>query len=115
MAHQRCAVCHWEASRYGRRLEIHHIVGGAGRKDLPSGANFLLLCGRCHHAVHAKLPVLGELPKGSILAAKEEEDGSVDIDELASLRRRKALPYDKRSIPDAFLAERERRGGDPWP
>lgn len=96
-------------------MEIHHIVGGAGRKDLPSGANFVYLCSRCHHAVHATLPVLGELPKGAILTAKEEEDGSVDVAELAALRRRKALPYDQRSIPDAFLAERERRGGDPWP
>lgn len=96
-------------------MEIHHIVGGAGRKDLPSGGNFILLCGRCHHAVHARLPLLGEIPKGSVLWAKEEEDGEVDVTELANLRHRKALPYDKRAIPDTFLAERDRHGGDPWP
>lgn len=115
LMHQRCAVCHWPASRPGRHLELHHIVGGSGRKDLPCGSNWLCLCGRCHHAVHDRLPGYGELPKGAILQAKEDEDGAIDATKLASLKHRKALPYDQSPIPDQFLADRRRRGGDPWP
>jgi hypothetical protein len=115
LLHQRCAVCHWPAKRWGRRLELHHIVGGAGRKDLPDGANWLCLCGRCHTAVHDRIPKYGELPRGAILAAKAEEDGAVDVAKLAALKHRKALPYDQCPIPDQFLADRQRNGGDPWP
>ncbi len=55
------------------------------------------------------------MPKGAILQAKEDEDGAVDAAKLASLKHRKALPYDQSQIPDQFLADRRRRGGDPWP
>jgi hypothetical protein len=115
LLHRRCAVCHWPLERRGRWLELHHIIGGAGRKNLPCGSNYLTLCNRCHHAVHDRLADYGELPKGAILTAKEEEDGEVDVQKLAALRRRKALPYDPCPIPDQFLKERHRRGGDPWP
>ena len=115
LAHQRCAVCHWPAQRRGRWLELHHIIAGPGRKDLPGGESWIALCCRCHHAVHDRLPVYGELPKGAILAAKEAEDGKVDESKLAALKGRKALPYSKCEIPDRFLADRTRRGGDPWP
>lgn len=57
----------------------------------------------------------GPLPKGAILAAKLEEDGSVDVVLLASLRHRKSLPYDICPIPDTFLADRQKEGGSPWP
>lgn len=115
LLHNRCAVCHWPSSRPGRRLELHHIVGGSGRKNLPSGVNWICLCSRCHTAVHDRLPDYGELPKGAILTAKEDEDGAVDVAELAALKGRKALPYDQCPIPDQFLADRARKGGDPWP
>lgn len=115
LMHQRCAVCHWPASRRGRRLELHHIVGGSGRKDLPDGSNWICVCGRCHTAVHDRLPVYGELPRGAILTAKAEEDGPVDEQKLAALKGRRALPYDRCEIPDQFLADRGRKGGDPWP
>jgi hypothetical protein len=65
--------------------------------------------------VHDKIPQYGELPRGAILAAKAEEDGAVDVEKLASLKHRKALPYDRCEIPDQFLADRHRNGGDPWP
>lgn len=113
LLHDRCAVCHWPSLRKGRWMELHHIIGGAGRKDLFE--NWLALCNRCHHAVHNKLPDYGEIPKGSVLAAKLEEDGYVDVDKLASLRRRKALPYEIEPIPKKFLDDRRRHGGDPWP
>mgnify|MGYP003350021979 CR=1 FL=1 len=110
-----CAVCHWPADRPGRWMELHHIVGGAGRKDLPNGENWISLCNRCHTAVHDKHPEYGSLPRGAILTAKEESDGFVDVPRLAALKHRKALPYDKCAIPDQFLADRRRRGGKPWP
>lgn len=115
LLHDRCAVCHWPAVRPGRWLELHHIVGGVGRKDLPDGSNWIALCARCHHAVHNRLPEYGELPKGAVLSAKEEEDGHVDEGKLASLRRRKALPYEREPIPERFLRDRRQKGGNPWP
>jgi hypothetical protein len=111
--HTECAVCWWPADRRGRWLELHHIVGGAGRKDLPE--NWIALCNRCHHAVHNKLPEFGELPRGSVLEAKEEVDGYVDVAVLASLKRRAALPYEQCPIPTVFLDERARNGGEAWP
>ena len=113
LLHRRCAVCHWPDTKKGRRLELHHIVGGAGRKDLPNGENWLCLCDRCHRAVHDRVPEYGEIPKGAILTAKEEEDGFVDIELLASLKHRKALPYDKCDIPEKFLADRA-ENHKPW-
>ena len=106
LLHRRCAVCYWPDTKRGRRLELHHIVGGAGRKDLSDGTNWICLCDRCHRAVHDKVPEYGEIPKGAILEAKEQEDGFVDIDKLASLKHRKALPYDQCDIPEKFLADR---------
>jgi hypothetical protein len=113
MLHGRCAVCHWPIERRGRTLEIHHIVGGAGRIDIPE--NWLLACGRCHRAIHDKLPEYGELPKGAVLAAKFEEDGEFDPSILAALKHRKSLPYEPCPIPEKFLSDRRKRGGKPWP
>lgn len=116
LLHDRCAVCHWPARRWGRRLELHHLVGGPGRKDLPDGSNWLCICGRCHHALHhQRLPGHGDLTKGAILTAKIEEDGPIDLDRLAQLKRRKSLPYEPEPIPVEFLHDRLRKGGDPWP
>jgi hypothetical protein len=56
------------------------------------------------------------LPKGSLLTAKQEEDPeNYSPTEMAALKGRRALPYDKRAIPKQFLEDRQRRGGDPWP
>lgn len=115
LLHPRCAVCHWPVERKGRWLELHHIVGGSGRKNPADGSNWLAVCCRCHHAIHDRLPNYGELPKGAILTAKQEEDGFCDPAKLASLRGRKALPYEPCPIPEKFLKDRRRRGGDPWP
>lgn len=116
LAHPRCAICHWPSQRRGRWLELHHIISGPGRKDLPNGESWLALCNRCHHALHhQRLPGHEDLPRGAIITAKEEEDGPVDLAQLAALRRRKALPYDKCPVPPSFLSDRTRKGGDPWP
>lgn len=113
MLHGRCAVCYWPLGRRGRTMEIHHIVGGPGRKDIPE--NWLLTCSRCHFAIHNKLPEYGELPKGSVLAAKWEEDGFFDPSVLAALKHRKNLPYEPCPIPEKFLEDRRKNGGPPWP
>lgn len=115
LLHPYCAVCHWPSDRPGRWMELHHIVGGSGRKDLPGGENWIGLCSRCHHAVHNKLPEYGELPKGAVLTAKAEVDGHVDVQKLASLKGRKNLPYEPAPIPEPFLKDRRKRGGKPWP
>lgn len=115
LLHPRCAICHWPATRPGRRLELHHIMAGAGRKNLPDGSNFLALCSRCHHHLHHVTEDRGGLPPGAVLTAKAEEDGFCDTAKLASLKRRKALPYEPCVIPDAFLEDRRRNGGRPWP
>lgn len=115
LLHRRCAVCHWPAERNGRWLELHHIVGGPGRKNPPDGSNWVAVCARCHHHVHHVTEAKGGLPRGAILTAKEEEDGPVDTAQLAALKRRRALPYEREPIPEKFLRDRTRRGGDPWP
>lgn len=109
----RCAICHWPLDRRGRWIEVHHIVGGPGRKDIPE--NWLVTCSRCHHAIHNDLPEYGSIPKGAVLTAKWEEDGPFDPKILAALKHRKALPYEPCEIPDKFLADRHRKGGRPWP
>lgn len=116
LAHPRCAVCHWPAERRGRWLELHHLVSGPGRKDLPGGESWLALCNRCHHALHhQRIPGYSNLTRGAVLQAKEDEDGPVDAAQLAALKGRRALPYEREPIPAEFLADRTRRGGDPWP
>jgi hypothetical protein len=118
MLHPFCAICHWPAERYGRWMEVHHIMQGAGRKDLPDGLNWLNLCNRCHHAVHNNLIDYGTIPKGAVLTAKAEVDGPLseeDLSRLAALRRRKALPYEACPIPEKFVADRRQKGGKPWP
>lgn len=113
LLHERCAICHWPARRPGRWMELHHIVGGPGRKDY--AFNFLATCSRCHAAIHQKLPEYGEIPKGAVLSAKLEEDGECHPEKLAALKRRKGLPYDFEPIPKKFLEDRRRQGGKPWP
>jgi hypothetical protein len=113
LLHDRCAICHWPAARPGRWLELHHIIGGAGRKDY--AWNFLSCCARCHHYIHHVTTEKGGIPRGAVLAAKLEEDGEIELEKLAALRRRKNLPYEVEPIPQKFRDDRRKRGGDPWP
>lgn len=112
MLRGRCAVCHWQIDERGRWLEVHHIVGGPGRKDIPE--NWCLLCNRCHRAVHDNLADYPALRPGAILTAKFEEDGEFDTKVLAKLRRWANLPYEPEEIPEEYLAERH-GGGRAWP
>jgi len=113
LLHSRCAICHWPANRPGRWMELHHIVGGAGRKN--AAFNFLACCCRCHHAIHNSLPEYGTIPKGAVLSAKAEEDGTCQPEKLAGLTRKKNLSYEKEPIPRKFLDDRRKKGGSPWP
>ena len=115
LLHPYCAICHWPSNRPGRHMELHHIVAGPGRKDLPCGSNWISLCSRCHHAVHNTLPEYGTLPAGAVLTAKAEADGPVDVEKLAGLKRRKNLPYEPCEIPEKFLKDRRKQGGKSWP
>ena len=115
LLHRECAICWWPHNRPGRTLQLHHIVGGSGRKNPASGINWLCTCSRCHAAIHDRLPEYGEIPKGAVLLAKKEADGWVDEAGLAALKGRHALPYEICDIPKKFLDDRRRNGGDAWP
>lgn len=65
--------------------------------------------------MHDRLPGGIELTKGAILYAKILEDGDLDVEALAALRGKKHLGYDPEPIPEFFIQERLRQGGDPWP
>jgi hypothetical protein len=75
----------------------------------------VMLCSRCHRALHDKIAGHPEIPKGAILTAKKGEDGKVKPDQLAALQGKKALSYEPESIPEFYMNERTKRGGQPWP
>lgn len=108
-SHKRCAVCHWPDGR-GTPLEIHHIVGRKG-KDFNNHANLLVLCRDCHAGFHSGGGC--SLSLGHILSAKEEEDGTVDVAFLASLKGRVGLPEDPTPLPawvDASRIDNQTKG-----
>jgi hypothetical protein len=51
----------------GRRLEIHHVLGGAHRIDAPW--NLVRLCGNCHEWVHRR-PQAGKIMCWHILDSR---------------------------------------------
>jgi hypothetical protein len=99
---QFCAVCWSRAS-----LDIHHIVGGAGRKH--DRRNLLRLCRWCHEGLHAG--GRNNLDRGVCLTAKRDvDDAYYDPEFLASLRRKRHLGYDPEPYPDRALWFRQRNG-----
>jgi hypothetical protein len=107
--HRCCAVCWWPESDGRRGLEVHHLVGGAGRKhDI---RQYLRLCERCHGVYHsgkvyAKQP---DLNKGILLGVKQECDpDNYDPSFLASLKHKKHLGYDPEPLPEYYAEERLR-------
>lgn len=107
--HRSCAVCWWPESDGRRRLEIHHLVGGAGRKHVRQ--NLVSLCENCHAVLHSGSVVTGlpDLNKGILLTAKQESDPDYyDPTFLASLKHKKHLGYEPEPIPEAYLDERQR-------
>ena len=97
-----------------RRMEIHHLVGGRGRKH--DRRNLLSLCQNCHEVLHLgpKLTGLPDLNKGILLTCKQETDPEFyDPVFLASLLHKKWLGYDPEPVPEWYLQQRERNVG-PW-
>jgi hypothetical protein len=108
--HRCCSVCWWPESDGRRRLEVHHIVGGAGRKhDI---RNYLRLCDRDHHTLHSGNKLHPDLDNRILLGVKQECDpDNYDPEYLASLRHKKHLGYDPEPLPEYYLQERERNTG----
>ena len=107
--HRCCGVCWWPESDGRRRLEVHHLIGGAGRKhDI---RQYVRLCSRCHGILHSG-KVFGLAPDLNariLLAVKQECDpDNYDPEFLASLKHKKHLGYDPEQLPDYYLKERER-------
>lgn len=107
-SHDRCAVCHWRKYRPGRRMELHHIQGRRGKTPHdPRG--LIMLCDQCHYGFHSGGKKT--LDMSAILGAKEEEDGEVDLEYLAAMRRRKSLACDPGPVPGWAAKEREANDG----
>lgn len=110
--HRCCAVCWWPESDMRRRLEVHHLVGGAGRKhDI---RQYVRLCDRCHGVLHsgkifANVP---DLTAAILLSTKLESDPeNFDPEFLASLKHKKHLGYEPEPVPEYYLQERENNVG----
>ncbi len=85
--HSTCAVC-WSGWRaFDNWLEVHHIAGGAGRKDVVE--NLLTLCRGCHDEYHRGT----SLTPGMLLTAKRESDPEHYSEAvILQLLGRKSLP-----------------------
>lgn len=104
-----CAVCWWPESDMRRRMEIHHLIQGAGRVN--DRRCLLSLCSNCHTVHHSGSRVTGlpDITKGVLLGCKQESDPEYyDPAYLASLRRKKHLGYDPEPLPDAYKEARTR-------
>lgn len=110
--HRSCAVCWWPESDMRRRMEIHHLVQGAGRKH--DRRNLLSLCANCHSVFHSGSKVTGlpDLNKGILLACKRESDPEFyDPEFLASLRHKKHLGYEPEEPPECYVQQRQQNVG----
>jgi hypothetical protein len=104
-----CAVCWWPESDQRRRMEIHHLVGGRGRKH--DRRNLLSTCSNCHSVAHSGSTVTGlpDITKGMLLTAKQEADPEhYDPEFLASLLGKKHLGYDPEPLAEDYLSQRQR-------
>lgn len=106
--HRCCAVCWWPESDGRRRLEVHHLIGGPGRRH--DVRQYVRLCDRCHDVLHDGR-VAGNFPelyKGTLLHVKQECDpDNYDPEYLASLKHKKHLGYDPEPPHEWYLQERE--------
>ncbi len=108
-SHMSCAVCWWPEMDMRRRLEIHHLVQGAGRKH--DRRNLLSLCQNCHAVFHSGSKVTGlpDLNKGILLACKRESDPEFfDPQFLAGLRHKQHLGYEPEPLPPAYEEQRQK-------
>lgn len=98
LTHDRCAVCYSKGKAWNETLEIHHIIAGRhGGKDVHDPRGLILLCRSCHTGVHSGGGC--DLSLGHVLQAKQEEDGFVDVEFLAGLRKRAGLKEDPTPLP----------------
>jgi len=107
-SHDRCAVCWWRKFRPGRRLELHHIMHRRGANP-HDHRNLILLCADDHRGYHDGGK--RNLSMGQVLTAKQDEDGHVDVEFLASLRGQKALLASCECLPQWALDERKANDG----
>lgn len=110
--HRCCAVCYWPESDGRRGLEVHHIIGGAGRKH--DVRNYLRLCERCHGVLHSGKIYSGQpdLDRRILLGVKQECDpDNYDPAYLASLKHKKHLGYEPEPLPEYYIEERQRNVG----
>ena len=106
--HRCCAVCWWPESDGRRKLDVHHLVGGAGRKH--DARNYLRLCSNCHTVLHGGSRISGliDLTPAILLSTKQECDpDNYDPAYLASLKRKKHLGYDPAPLPEFYKQQRE--------
>lgn len=111
---QSCAVCWWPESDMRRRMEIHHLVSGRGRKH--DRRCLLSLCENCHAVLHSgsRLTGLPDLNRGILLTCKQEADPDYyDPVFLAGLLHKKHLGYEPQPLPEWYLDQRQRNKG-PW-
>ncbi len=110
--HRCCGVCWWPESDGRRRLEVHHLIGGAGRKhDI---RNYVRLCERCHGILHSGRIYSGlpDVNRRILLTVKQECDpDNYDPAYLAGLKHKKHLGYDPEPVPEYYLEERNRNVG----
>jgi hypothetical protein len=107
-----CAVCWWPESDGRRKLDIHHLVQGAGRKH--DRRNLLRLCENCHTVFHSGSKVTGlpDVNRGILLACKHECDPEYyDPEYLASLKRKKHLGYEPEPLTKPYIEQRDRNVG----
>lgn len=107
--HRCCSVCWWPESDGRRRLEVHHLVGGAGRKH--DVRQYVRLCNNCHTVLHSgsKLTCLPDLNPRILLGVKRECDPlNYDPAFLASLKHKKHLGYEPEELPEFYKEQRIR-------
>lgn len=110
--HRCCAVCYWPESDGRRGMEVHHIIGGAGRKH--DVRNYLRLCERCHGVLHSGKIYASQpdLDRRILLGVKQECDpDNYDPAYLASLKHKKHLGYEPEPLPEYYIEERQRNVG----
>jgi hypothetical protein len=77
----------------GRRLEIHHVLGGAHRIDAPW--NLVRLCGNCHNWVHNR-PQAGKILCWHILDSR----GAFDLQATHKAWGQCPLARIERALPE---------------
>lgn len=103
--HDSCAVCWKRWTKFGANIQVHHLVGGSGRKDVLE--NLLTLCQECHDEYHRGF----KLTPGMMLTAKRESDGeNYDEAVILELLGRKAFSdrWTPVPFPEFVLESRER-------